>query len=114
VYRAQHYGRYKAINAAELALETDKECQSTDKWSMWETAKDMNNKYKETRERFSIAVNMIVKRIFYFYFQNSISSFMVWACHYFALVASGSALASREKRELKQSLHPSRNSFALA
>ena len=47
-------GAIKAINAAELALETDpKEVKvPLDKVidTMWETAKDMNRKYKETSE----------------------------------------------------------------
>ncbi|MEM7486928.1 MAG: L-serine ammonia-lyase [Bacteroidota bacterium] len=47
-------GAIKAINAAELALETDpKEAKVPfDKvvHTMWETAKDMNSKYKETSE----------------------------------------------------------------
>ncbi|GLU44553.1 L-serine ammonia-lyase [Allomuricauda sp. NBRC 101325] len=47
-------GAIKAINAAELALDTDpKECKvPLDKVvnTMWETAKDMNSKYKETSE----------------------------------------------------------------
>ncbi|MDR6969352.1 L-serine dehydratase [Flavobacterium arsenatis] len=56
-------GAIKAINAAELALETDPENAKVplDKVinTMWETAKDMNNKYKETSEGgLAIAVNM--------------------------------------------------------
>lgn len=47
-------GAIKAINAAELALETDPLNAKVplDKVvnTMWETAKDMNNKYKETSE----------------------------------------------------------------
>ena len=47
-------GALKAINAAELALETDPKNAKVplDKVinTMWETAKDMNNKYKETSE----------------------------------------------------------------
>ncbi len=47
-------GAIKAINAAELALETDPENVKVplDKVvnTMWETAKDMNSKYKETSE----------------------------------------------------------------
>ena len=47
-------GAIKAINAAELALETDPESTKVplDKVvnTMWETAKDMNSKYKETSE----------------------------------------------------------------
>ncbi|WP_374541930.1 L-serine ammonia-lyase [Flavobacterium sp.] len=47
-------GAIKAINAAELALETDAKNAKVplDKVvnTMWETAKDMNNKYKETSE----------------------------------------------------------------
>ncbi|GAB4507649.1 MAG: L-serine ammonia-lyase [Allomuricauda sp.] len=47
-------GAIKAINAAELALDTDpKECKvPLDKVvnTMWETAKDMSSKYKETSE----------------------------------------------------------------
>ncbi|SDQ70592.1 L-serine ammonia-lyase [Flagellimonas zhangzhouensis] len=47
-------GAIKAINAAELALDTDpKDCKvPLDKVvnTMWETAKDMNSKYKETSE----------------------------------------------------------------
>jgi L-serine dehydratase len=47
-------GAIKAINAAELALDTDpKEAKvPLDKVvnTMWETAKDMNAKYKETSE----------------------------------------------------------------
>ena len=47
-------GAIKAINAAELALDTDPENVKVplDKVvnTMWETAKDMNSKYKETSE----------------------------------------------------------------
>ena len=47
-------GALKAINAAELALETDAKDVKVplDKVvnTMWETAKDMNSKYKETSE----------------------------------------------------------------
>jgi L-serine dehydratase len=47
-------GAIKAINAAELALDTNPEHVKVplDKVvdTMWETAKDMNNKYKETSE----------------------------------------------------------------
>lgn len=47
-------GAIKAINAAELALETDAKNAKVplDKviHTMWETAKDMNHKYKETSE----------------------------------------------------------------
>ena len=56
-------GAIKAINAAELALSTDAKNAKVplDKVvsTMWETAKDMNNKYKETSEGgLAIAVNM--------------------------------------------------------
>ncbi len=56
-------GALKAINAAELALETDPKNAKVplDKVidTMWQTAKDMNNKYKETSEGgLAIAVNM--------------------------------------------------------
>lgn len=56
-------GAVKAINAAELALETDPKNAKVplDKVvnTMWETAKDMNNKYKETSEGgLAVAVNM--------------------------------------------------------
>lgn len=56
-------GAIKAINAAELALETDPENVKVplDKVvdTMWETAKDMNTKYKETSEGgLAIKVNM--------------------------------------------------------
>jgi L-serine dehydratase len=56
-------GAIKAINAAELALATDAKNAKVplDKVvsTMWETAKDMNNKYKETSEGgLAIAVNM--------------------------------------------------------
>jgi L-serine dehydratase len=56
-------GAIKAINAAELALETDSKNAKVplDKVinTMWETAKDMNSKYKETSEGgLAIAVNM--------------------------------------------------------
>jgi L-serine dehydratase len=55
-------GAIKAINAAELALETDPKNAKVplDKVidTMWQTAKDMNNKYKETSEGgLAIAVN---------------------------------------------------------
>ncbi|GAL72249.1 L-serine dehydratase beta subunit [Jejuia pallidilutea] len=47
-------GAIKAINAAELALDTSPENVKVplDKVvnTMWETAKDMNTKYKETSE----------------------------------------------------------------
>ncbi len=56
-------GAIKAINAAELALDTDPLNVKVplDKVvnTMWETAKDMNNKYKETSEGgLAIAVNI--------------------------------------------------------
>jgi L-serine dehydratase len=56
-------GAIKAINAAELALETDSKNAKVplDKVidTMWQTAKDMNNKYKETSEGgLAVAVNM--------------------------------------------------------
>jgi L-serine dehydratase len=56
-------GAIKAINAAELALETDALNAKVplDKVidTMWQTAKDMNTKYKETSEGgLAIAVNM--------------------------------------------------------
>ena len=56
-------GAIKAINAAELALETDAKNVKVplDKVieTMWKTAKDMNSKYKETSEGgLAIAVNM--------------------------------------------------------
>ena len=56
-------GAIKAINAAELALDTDPENVKVplDKVvnTMWETAKDMNTKYKETSEGgLAISVNM--------------------------------------------------------
>ena len=56
-------GAIKAINAAELALETDPNNVKVplDKVidTMWQTAKDMNTKYKETSEGgLAVAVNM--------------------------------------------------------
>jgi len=56
-------GAIKAINAAELALETDPKNAKVplDKVveTMWETAKDMNNKYKETSTGgLAVRVNM--------------------------------------------------------
>lgn len=56
-------GAIKAINAAELALETDPKNAKVplDKVinTMWETAKDMNTKYKETSEGgLAISVNL--------------------------------------------------------
>jgi L-serine dehydratase len=56
-------GAIKAINAAELALETDAKNAKVplDKViaTMWETAKDMNTKYKETSEGgLAVSVNM--------------------------------------------------------
>lgn len=56
-------GALKAINAAELALETDPDSVKVtlDEVinTMWETAKDMNHKYKETSEGgLAIAVNL--------------------------------------------------------
>jgi L-serine dehydratase len=56
-------GALKAINAAELALETNPKNAKVplDKVidTMWQTAKDMNNKYKETSEGgLAVAVNM--------------------------------------------------------
>jgi len=56
-------GAIKAINAAELALDTDPENVKVplDKvvQTMWETAKDMNSKYKETSEGgLAVGVNM--------------------------------------------------------
>ena len=55
-------GAIKAINAAELALETDAKNAKVplDKVidTMWQTAKDMNSKYKETSEGgLAVAVN---------------------------------------------------------
>lgn len=57
-------GAIKAIHAAELALETDAKNVKVplDKVidTMWQTAKDMNSKYKETSEGgLAIAVNMV-------------------------------------------------------
>lgn len=57
-------GAIKAINAAELALETDAKNIKVplDKVidTMWQTAKDMNSKYKETSEGgLAVAVNMV-------------------------------------------------------
>ncbi|MDO5607720.1 MAG: L-serine ammonia-lyase [Capnocytophaga sp.] len=56
-------GAIKAINAAELAMETDPKNAKVplDKVvnTMWQTAKDMNTKYKETSEGgLAVAVNM--------------------------------------------------------
>ncbi len=56
-------GAIKAINAAELAMETDAKNAKVplDKVidTMWQTAKDMNSKYKETSEGgLAITVNM--------------------------------------------------------
>ena len=56
-------GAIKAINAAELALETDAKNTKVplDKVvnTMWETAKDMNTKYKETSEGgLAVGVNL--------------------------------------------------------
>ncbi len=56
-------GAIKAINAAELALETDAKNVKVplDKViaTMWQTAKDMNSKYKETSQGgLAVAVNM--------------------------------------------------------
>lgn len=56
-------GAIKAINAAELALETNPKNVKVplDKVvnTMWETAKDMNTKYKETSEGgLAVAVNL--------------------------------------------------------
>lgn len=56
-------GAIKAINAAELALETNPKNAKVplDKVvnTMWETAKDMNNKYKETSEGgLAVTVNL--------------------------------------------------------
>lgn len=56
-------GAIKAINAAELALETDPKNAKVplDKViaTMWQTAKDMNTKYKETSEGgLAVSVNM--------------------------------------------------------
>ena len=56
-------GAIKAINAAELALDTDPNNTKVplDKVvnTMWETAKDMNTKYKETSEGgLAVGVNM--------------------------------------------------------
>jgi L-serine dehydratase len=56
-------GAIKAIHAAELALETDPKNAKVplDKVvnTMWQTAKDMNNKYKETSEGgLAVAVNL--------------------------------------------------------
>ena len=56
-------GAIKAINAAELALETDPKNAKVplDKVvnTMWQTAQDMNNKYKETSEGgLAVAVNL--------------------------------------------------------
>jgi L-serine dehydratase len=56
-------GAIKAINAAELAIDTDPKNVKVplDKvvQTMWETAKDMNSKYKETSEGgLAVGVNM--------------------------------------------------------
>ena len=56
-------GAIKAINAAELAMETDPKNAKVplDKVvdTMWQTARDMNNKYKETSEGgLAVAVNV--------------------------------------------------------
>jgi L-serine dehydratase len=56
-------GAIKAINAAELAMGSDPEDAKVplDKvvQTMWETAKDMNSKYKETSEGgLALSVNM--------------------------------------------------------
>jgi len=56
-------GAIKAINACELALETNPENVKVplDKViaTMWETAKDMNSKYKETSEGgLAVGVNL--------------------------------------------------------
>jgi L-serine dehydratase len=56
-------GAIKAINAAELALDTDPKNVKVpfDKVvaTMWETAKDMNTKYKETSEGgLAVGVNL--------------------------------------------------------
>jgi len=56
-------GAIKAINAAELAMETDAKNAKVplDKVinTMWQTAKDMNSKYKETSEGgLAVAVNL--------------------------------------------------------
>jgi L-serine dehydratase len=56
-------GAIKAIHAAELALESDPKYAKVplDKVvdTMWQTAKDMNNKYKETSEGgLAVVVNM--------------------------------------------------------
>jgi L-serine dehydratase len=56
-------GALKAINAAELALDTDPKNVKVplDKVvnTMWQTAQDMNNKYKETSEGgLAVAVNL--------------------------------------------------------
>lgn len=56
-------GAIKAINAAELALDTDPKNAKVplDKVvnTMWQTAQDMNNKYKETSEGgLAVAVNL--------------------------------------------------------
>ena len=56
-------GAIKAIHAAELAMETDAKIAKVplDKVidTMWQTAKDMNSKYKETSEGgLAVAVNM--------------------------------------------------------
>lgn len=57
-------GAIKAINAAELALDTNPQNVKVplDKVidTMWQTAKDMNNKYKETSEGgLAVAVNLV-------------------------------------------------------
>ena len=56
-------GTIKAINASELALETDPKNTKVpvDKLveTIWESAKDMNNKSKETSKgRLAVRVNM--------------------------------------------------------
>ena len=56
-------GAIKAINAAELALDTDPKNAKVplDKviQTMWQTAQDMNTKYKETSEAgLAVAVSM--------------------------------------------------------
>jgi L-serine dehydratase len=62
LYRTQYDGRYKAIHAAELALESDPNMPKSH-WIRWSTpcGKPLrtHNKYKETSEGgLAVAVNM--------------------------------------------------------
>jgi hypothetical protein len=81
--------------------------------TMWETAKDMNNKYKETSEGgLAIAVNTRLLNVSS-YFIFKIAFQVVCAATSIAVVRLSTSLPVKNG-ELKQSLHPSRGTLCAA